>query len=159
MNLLHFSTISLDFLLHAVHNNLYYFLGKFLDVFNEFSVYVFEHLLWFEIVYCTDHNQTGLPHEYWECAFLCFYHHGILFCILGKSIWCLYELFWHDQTNANENQTVHYTLYSQVTNPNELLWRALLIGFWYRIASHMFHTSLEPFHAPARCAVSSYILP
>ena len=61
---LHFSTISLDFLLHAVHNNLYYFLGKFLGVFNEFSVYVFEDLPWFEIVYCTDHNQTGLPHEY-----------------------------------------------------------------------------------------------
>ena len=62
MNPLHFSTISLDFLLLAVH--LYYFLDKFLGVFNEFSVYVFEDLPWFEIDYCTDHNQTGLPHEY-----------------------------------------------------------------------------------------------
>ena len=64
MNPLHFSTISLDFLLHTVHKNLYYSLDKFLCVFNEFSLYVFEDLPWFEIVYCTDHNQTGLPHEY-----------------------------------------------------------------------------------------------
>ena len=59
MNPLHFSTI-----IHVVQNNLYYFLDINLVLFNESSVYAFRHLPWFEIVYCTDHNQTGLPHEY-----------------------------------------------------------------------------------------------